>query len=57
MNGPIDAFIPLKGHSNRVPGKNLRELAGRPLFHVIVETLRRAKRVGMIYDASGAPAA
>ncbi len=49
MNGPIDAFIPLKGHSSRVPGKNLREFAGRPLFHVIVETLRRAKRVGMIY--------
>lgn len=49
MNGPIDAFIPLKGHSSRVPGKNLRDFAGRPLFHVIVETLRRAKRVGMIY--------
>jgi CMP-N-acetylneuraminic acid synthetase len=29
----------MKGHSERVPGKNLRPMAGKPLFHWITETL------------------
>lgn len=33
------ALVPMKGHSARVPGKNLRPLAGRPLFEWIVEAL------------------
>lgn len=45
----VDAFIPLKGHSARVPGKNLRPFGGRPLCHVIIETLRAADTVGTIY--------
>ena len=49
MTETINAFIPLKGHSARVPGKNLRDFNGRPLFHAIVETLQVADRVGTIY--------
>ena len=49
MTETINAFIPLKGHSARVPGKNLRDFNGRPLFHVIVETLQRSGRIGAIY--------
>jgi CMP-N-acetylneuraminic acid synthetase len=49
VTASIDAFIPLKGHSARVPGKNLRDFDGRPLFHVIVSTLQAADRVGAIY--------
>ncbi len=49
MTETINAFIPLKGHSARVPGKNLRDFNGRPLFHAIVETLQIADRVGTIY--------
>ena len=45
----VNAFIPLKGHSARVPGKNLRDFNGRPLFHVIVETLQRADGVATVY--------
>jgi len=45
----ISALIPLKGHSGRVPGKNLRDFNGRPLFHVIIETLQRATTVAEIY--------
>ncbi len=45
----VDAFIPLKGHSARVPGKNLRDFEGRPLFHVIVETLESAERIDRIF--------
>ena len=33
------ALIPMRHHSQRVPGKNYRPLAGKPLFHHIVETL------------------
>ncbi len=45
----IDIFIPLKGKSQRVPGKNMRPFGGRPLFHTIVATLEQAERVGGIY--------
>ena len=33
------ALVPLRHHSQRVPGKNYRMLAGKPLFHHIIETL------------------
>jgi N-acylneuraminate cytidylyltransferase len=42
------ALIPMKGHSERVPNKNLREFCGRPLCHWIVETLRSSKRISQI---------
>jgi len=29
----------MRHHSQRVPGKNYRPLAGKPLFHHILETL------------------
>ncbi|HHC08653.1 MAG TPA: acylneuraminate cytidylyltransferase family protein [Actinobacteria bacterium] len=45
----VDAFVPLKGHSERVPGKNLRDFWGRPLFEVIVETLQQAASVRRIF--------
>ena len=35
----IVALVPMRHHSQRVPGKNYRPLAGKPLFHYIVETL------------------
>jgi len=33
------ALVPMRHHSQRVPGKNYRPLAGKPLFHYIIETL------------------
>ncbi|MCI0554612.1 MAG: acylneuraminate cytidylyltransferase family protein [Anaerolineae bacterium] len=35
----ITALVPMRHHSQRVPGKNYRLLAGKPLFHHILETL------------------
>jgi len=35
----IVALLPMKGHSERIAGKNLRLLAGRPLYHWIMDTL------------------
>lgn len=34
------ALLPMKGHSERLPDKNIRELAGRPLFFWLADTLR-----------------
>jgi len=35
----IAALVPMRHHSVRVPGKNYRLLAGRPLFHHILQAL------------------
>ncbi|MFH2104556.1 MAG: acylneuraminate cytidylyltransferase family protein [Chloroflexota bacterium] len=35
----IIALVPMRHHSQRVPGKNYRPLAGKPLFHHIIATL------------------
>ncbi|MEA3351151.1 MAG: acylneuraminate cytidylyltransferase family protein [Chloroflexota bacterium] len=35
----IVALVPMRHHSQRVPGKNYRPLAGKPLFHHIIATL------------------
>ena len=32
----------MKAHSERVPGKNMRLLCGRPLFHWILEALNES---------------
>lgn len=41
----ISALVPMKGHSERVPQKNIRPLAGRPAFHWILESLSRSKYI------------
>lgn len=35
----VVALLPMKANSNRVKGKNFRELAGKPLFRWILDTL------------------
>lgn len=35
----IVSLVPMRHHSQRVPGKNYRELAGKPLFHHIINHL------------------
>ena len=35
----VIALLPMKGHSERVPNKNMRLFGGRPLFHSVAETL------------------
>lgn len=42
----IIALVPMRHHSQRVPGKNYRMLAGKPLFHHILETLLRVPEIG-----------
>ncbi len=38
----------MRHHSQRVPGKNYRLLAGKPLFHHIIETLLAVPEIGRI---------
>ena len=42
------ALIPMRHHSQRVPGKNYRTLAGKPLFHYIIETLLAVPEITQI---------
>jgi CMP-N-acetylneuraminic acid synthetase len=42
------ALVPMKGHSERVPNKNLRAFNGRPLCHWVLNTLRATPEVDEI---------
>jgi len=42
------ALVPMRHHSQRVPGKNYRLLAGKPLFHYIIETLLAVPEIDQI---------
>jgi CMP-N-acetylneuraminic acid synthetase len=39
MSPRIVALVPMRDRSERVPGKNYRELAGKPLFHHVLSAL------------------
>lgn len=45
MRKTVAAFVPMKGHSERVPRKNVRDFNGKPLFHWILEALNRTESV------------
>ena len=42
------ALVPMRHHSQRVPGKNYRDLAGKPLYQHIIETLLSVPEVDEI---------
>ena len=42
------ALVPMRHVSERVPGKNYRELAGRPLYSYILDTLREVEEIELI---------
>ncbi len=42
------ALVPMRHHSQRVPGKNYRLLAGKPLFHHIIQTLLTVPEIDRI---------
>ena len=46
----------MRHHSQRVPGKNYRPLAGKPLFHHILETLLAVPEIdGVVVDTDSEP--
>lgn len=44
----LAALVPIRHHSQRVPGKNYRLLAGKPLFHHIIENLLAVPEIDQI---------
>ncbi len=55
MNPKIVALVPMRHHSARVPGKNYRPLAGKPLFHHIISTLGEVPEVETILVDTDSP--
>ena len=44
----IVALVPMRHHSQRVPGKNYRPLAGKPLFHHIIGSLLACPEIAQV---------
>jgi len=42
------ALVPMKGHSERIPNKNLKLINGRPLFFWIINALNNSKYISKI---------
>ena len=52
----IAAIIPMRHHSERVSGKNYRPMAGKPLYHYILETLLAVPEITQILvDTDSSP--
>lgn len=51
----IVALVPMRHHSQRVPGKNYRLFAGKPLFHHILETLLQCPEINRIVVDTDSP--
>lgn len=52
----ITALVPMRHNSQRVPGKNYRPLAGKPLYQHIMETLLAVPEItSILVDTDSAP--
>lgn len=51
----ICIIIPIKHNSERVPGKNFRDFNGKPLFHIILNTLLKSKYINHIFVDTNSP--
>lgn len=44
----VTALLPMKAHSERVPGKNTRVIVGRPLFHWVLSALLASPHISRV---------
>ena len=52
----IVALVPMRHHSQRIPGKNFRPLAGKPLFHYVMEALLACPEISqVVVDTDSTP--
>ena len=52
----IVALVPMRHHSQRIPGKNFRPLAGKPLFHYVMEALLGCPEISqVVVDTDSTP--
>ena len=49
MEDKFVALLPMKGHSERVQNKNIRDFNGTPLFCRILNTLMKCTYVSGVY--------
>lgn len=49
---PVVAFLPLRGGSKGIPGKNIRDFAGKPLCYWSIRAACDCRRVEKIYVAT-----
>ena len=55
MQPTIAAIVPMRHNSERIPGKNYRLFAGRPLYHHIIHNLRRCELIKKIVIDTDSP--
>lgn len=53
--GQVTALVPMRHHSERVPGKNYRQLAGRALYEYILDSLHAVSEVASIVVDTDSP--
>lgn len=51
----VTAIVPMRHHSERVPGKNFRPLGGVPLYHHVVRTLLASSAVSRVVIDTDSP--
>ena len=51
----IAAIVPMRHSSERVPGKNYRSFAGRPLYHHIISSLLACPQIGEVVIDTDSP--
>jgi len=44
----LKALLPMKGNSERVPNKNMRDFNGKPLYHAIMNSLLNSKYIDKV---------
>ncbi len=45
----VNFLLPMKGHSERVPDKNMKLFRGKPLYHAILNELLKSSFPGKVY--------
>ncbi len=51
----IAAIVPMRHSSERVPGKNYRDFAGKPLYHYVIESLLACKAITQVVIDTDSP--
>lgn len=44
----VTALLPMKGHSERVPNKNMKEFCGAPLYHAVMKVLLNSELIDKV---------
>ena len=55
MSDTLNFLLPMKGHSERVPGKNMKLFKGAPLYHSVMKELLQSRYLGKIFVDTDSP--